>query len=205
MKHYSIGGWADYVRGLVSDSRREAMRRHLESGCRRCAGQVRALERVLMSAAFEAEHLPAERAVRAAKALFQLDRPERRALLPSLALDLAFDSALSPRPAGTRGAEEGGRMLRFESAGYALDLQVTREPEGRRTVLVGDCRRGLGVPMGRIPVFLISGGRLAASALTGRRGELHLEAELGAEVELWLLPEEGKRIAARLPADPEED
>ena len=36
MKHFELVEWTDFVRGLVEESARVAMERHLASGCRKC-------------------------------------------------------------------------------------------------------------------------------------------------------------------------
>ena len=64
MKHFSIGQWADFVRGLGDPVPLAAMQAHLASGCRRCEQTVIALRDAAATARGEAHYQPPERAIR---------------------------------------------------------------------------------------------------------------------------------------------
>src|SRR2546427_12760109 len=77
MKHYTIWDWADFVRGVAEDKARAAMQAHLSSGCSPCERTVRVLSAVTNAARGEAQYDPPDRAMRYARALYALHRPEK--------------------------------------------------------------------------------------------------------------------------------
>ena len=77
MKHFSIWQWTDYVRNLGDDVARSAMDAHLSSSCARCQRTVNVLRAVAAAAPNEASYEPPDHAIRYAKAIYSLSRPEK--------------------------------------------------------------------------------------------------------------------------------
>ena len=189
-RHFGSARWIDFARGLVPEEDAIAMRHHLAAGCARCRRIAEPLQRVATAAA--AELAPPDAAVRSATALFSLLRPRRRSRLSTLSLtlmgpDLALD--------GVRGGDVA-EAVRYESAEYALDLQLTRE--GAERTVSGQLTRPAGEALAQVPTYLIAGREVAATGLTGELGEFQLEVGALSGAELWLLPGDEEKIAVPL-------
>jgi hypothetical protein len=202
MKHFTIWDWVDFARGVVDQTVRLAMQAHLSSGCSQCERTVRVLRGVSTVARGEAQYDPPERAMRYARALYSLHRPEKVGLA-RLVGRLIHDSALAPLPAGMRaeGQEHATRHLLFEGGGYYLDVQLEQQPESGRLNLVGQiaARNNLDASTANLPVWLLERTSLVASTLSNKFGEFQLECAPARSLLLRVpLPDLGKRLEVSL-------
>lgn len=196
MKHYTLAEWTDFARGLCRQAEAGAMRAHLDGGCRRCQRRVATVRRVL-DLARAGDPAPPGYAVRSAKALFALGRPERRSRWLTLPVTLRFDSAVVSAAAGTRGARAPERHLLYESGRYTLDL-LLGGGESAQAVIAGQLLERPGEPLARVPAYLVDGGSVVTCSVTDEMGGFELRGELADAPELWLLVSDDRRIAVSL-------
>ena len=184
MKHFSIGQWADFVRGLGDPVPLAAMQAHLASGCRRCEQTVIALRDAAATARSEAHYQPPERAIRHAHAIFSLYRPEIS--FPRMVARLVHDSLRAPLPAGLRSQDRLGRHALYQAGSYYLDLQVEHQPRTGLVSLIGQIanRDEPATMTGDLPVWLMKRKGVVAGALCNRFGEFQLDYAPARD--LWL-------------------
>jgi len=202
MKHFTIWDWADFSRGVVDERVRAAMQAHLSSGCPRCERTVCVLSGVSAAARGEAQYEPPDRAMRYAKALYSLHRPEKTGFA-RLVGRLVHDSALVPLPAGMRSEAQtdAPRHVLYEAGGYYLDVQMEQQPETGRISLVGQvaARNNPDANTGNLPVWLLDRTTLVASTTSNRFGEFQLEGVPARNLLLRVpLPDVGKRLEVSL-------
>ena len=202
MNHFTIWDWADFARGVAGETAGAAMQAHLSSGCSRCERTVRVLRGVSAAARSEGQYEPPERAMRYARALFSLHRPEKVGLA-RLVGRLIHDSAFAPMPAGMRaeGQEHATRHLLYEAGGYYLDVQVEEQRESGRVSLVGQiaARNNADANTANLPVWLLERSSLVASTLSNSFGEFQLECAPSRNLLLRVpLPDLGKRLEVSL-------
>ncbi len=70
MKHFTTEEWIDFVNQVSSPKQQESMKKHLGTGCKRCAEAVATWRKVHNTAAMEASYQPPAADVRIAKAAF---------------------------------------------------------------------------------------------------------------------------------------
>ena len=197
MNHFTIWDWADFSRGVADEPVRAAMQAHLSSGCSHCERTVRVLRGVSATALGEPQFEPPDRAMRYARALFSLQRPEKTGLA-RLVGRLIHDSALAPLPAGMRSEAHADqtRHLLYEAGGYYLDVQV-EQPEPGRVSLVGQiaARNNPDASTANLPVWLLDRTSLVASTISNRFGEFQLDGVPARNLLLRVpLPDVGKRL-----------
>lgn len=188
--HYEITDWLDFVHGLVGDEIRGRMKAHA-SECRRCAGTVRWLQRLVEAAVAEAEYYVPQHAVQLARAVYALQRPERVEVLPgvmgrsrkervpgtALLARLVFDSFREPLVAGVRSHHRIARQAMYEAGDYSVDLRMEQERGARTVVLVGQIanRAKPEERLAEIAVLLMSGNDLVGEAKSNEFGEFQME------------------------------
>lgn len=200
MKHFTVWQGVDFARGVASSTDRLAMEAHLASGCARCHRLVTTMQRMTVIARTEAESEPPVSAMRYAKALFSLHRPEPSGVARVIAR-LIHDSSLAPLPAGMRAEANATRYLLYEAGPYYLDVQVDQVPGSEQLNLVGQLSDRSVPPTStaNLPIWLMHRKRLVASAFSNRFGEFQLACEPAATLELRVpLPALGKRMDVRL-------
>src|SRR5260370_18148863 len=100
MKHFMTEEWIDFVNQVSSPKQQEAMKKHLGTGCRRCAQALGTWQKVHNAAAVEESYQPPAADVRIAKAAFaSAGRAKQRKEKGSL-VEVLFDSFLQPMLAG---------------------------------------------------------------------------------------------------------
>lgn len=198
ISHPNITLWADFVRGLVNDEVREAMREHLDTGCRRCTQRVVVLERVRASAEAEAGATPPAGALRSVKALAALHRPERSSILGAGVFALCRNSALEPALGGFRSGDDAGSHLFFEVGDCTLDLSVETGADPSTRAVSGNYIRRAVDPVAGASVVALSDGRIATAGTTGELGEFAFEALPAVACELWLFAQDGRPLVAAL-------
>lgn len=191
---FDMGQWCDFVRGLLDDETDAKLRRRLQSSPddRR---RVAALRRVADLAAHDRQQSPPDWAVRCAKAIGSLARPQeetRPSLIQRLAMTLSFDSLSSPALAGTRDAQAHDRKLVFTSEGYRVDLRIEPEADFQNAVLVGQLMQTDGelAPVPDVPVLAVKSGEVVARSKSGPFGEFQAERLPASGLQLCLLLED---------------
>jgi len=195
MKHFDIWQWADYARGLSGEVDRAAMDAHLASGCARCARTASTFRSVTAIASVEAGNEPPAHAIRYAKAVYSLFRPETTSL-PRLLARLVHDSMREALPAGIRAQAGLSRHALYEAGSYFLDLQIALPHASGPVTLVGQLAdRSNPAADVAVPVWLMQQKSVVASTLCDRFGEFQLEYTPARD--LWLhlpLREAHKRL-----------
>jgi hypothetical protein len=201
MKHFDITQWSDFIRGVGQES--AAMQEHLAPGCEECQRLVDTLARVSEVLSRDSTQEPPAHVIRAVKALFALQKPQRSRVLERLPVLVRHDSAQVPAVvAGTRTLEQSTRQLLYEAELFAVDLRMDYETGSRDLVLVGQVvRKGdTPGPVAEVPAFLLSQEEVVAGAITGRLGEFHINAKSDPSLKLCLLV--GETSCVELSLDP---
>src|SRR5262249_11467830 len=138
MKHFSTEEIVDFVNGVTSGDQRQAMQKHLASGCKGCREKVSLWQRVRKTAEAEASYQPSARAVRLAKAAFATSgfpgpQKESRGLV-----EMLFDSFSQPALAGARAAAGlGSRQMLYRADPYQIDIQIEAKQGANRIMVTG--------------------------------------------------------------------
>ena len=191
----------DFVRGLLKPLERAAMEGRLSGGCQECQQSLDLLRRFASLAQAEAQYDVPEYAVRAAKAVFALQQPERVHMLPRMAARMVFDSFREPLPAGMRAGHRISRQVLFEAGDYALDLRLEHERGSSYVTLVGQIanRKDPSLRMPDLPVFLLSARQIVARAFSNPFGEFQMEYKPKGRLRLFVPVEDwAKRIEVTL-------
>src|SRR5690348_7115996 len=188
MKHFSTVEWIDFVNHLATSGRREAMERHLATGCTRCKETVSLWQKVGKSAAAEASYQPPLDSVRLAKAAFAASGvalAHSKKHSPGL-IEVLFDSFLQPAVAGARAVVIGTRQMLYRADPYQIDIQIEPKPGGNRLVITGQLL-DLSSPgvMGRDVQVTLSNRRGSSIIVaTNQFGEFSCEIENSGDLEL---------------------
>ena len=184
------------MRGTSARARATAMQEHLSSGCKRCEGLVRVLrafaERALQEAGFE----PPAEVVRLAQAIFPSRRPER-----SVFARLVYDSFRDPLPVGLRAEDRLARHALYEADDVVVDLQLEQQPGTDFVTLVGQIsdRDRPRTNTTSLPVLLMTGRGLVASAVCNPLGEFEMEYKAARDLRLYVpLRESGGHLELRM-------
>jgi len=186
MKHFTTEEWVDLVNQVAAPSRRLAMEKHLEGGCKRCAKAVSRWERVRQAATAEGSYQPPQGAVQIAKAAFAGSEWARERKAAGGLIEVLFDSFLQPALEGVRSAGAGTRRMLYRADPFQVDLQIEAQIGGRCVVVTGqllDLRHPEVV--GRDVPFMLSNlrGRVV-QATTNQFGEFREEIENSGDLEL---------------------
>jgi hypothetical protein len=181
--HFKIWEWVDFVRGMSADARSTAMQEHLSSGCKRCEALVRVLRAFAERASQEARYEPPAEVVRLAQAIFPSRRPER-----SVFARLVYDSFRDPLPVGLRAEDRVARHALYEAGDVAVDLQMEQEPGTDVVNLLGQIsdRDKPRTQPPSLPVLLMSGKGLVASAVCNALGEFEIEYKATRDLRLYV-------------------
>ncbi len=183
MGHYDIGEWVDYVRNLLSESRRIEMERHLAVGCEECDALARFLREVADIATKDEPYEQASAPLAAAaRAIFTAppesgERTGMMGALRALAAQLTFDSAAQLYPSGARGHLPAARQLMYRAGDYCLDLRIDRERNTTRVILVGQVANEKHplLRLARLPVYVMAGKKIVSETSSNEFGEFTLE------------------------------
>ncbi len=207
MSHYLAERWVDFVRGLLSEEERAAMKRHLDEGCESCRREVNVLQVMRNFAREEAWAEPPADAVRMAQAIY-VPPPRRERALRRLLGRLVFDNFAQPAMAGVRQSGASGQQMGFEAGPYYIDLRLEGEPESSRVALAGQIvsREEPGAPLGGLNVVLLAGRKVVAETVSNEFGEFSLEFSAAKNHRLRItLPQEGVQVNVPLAAHSEEN
>jgi len=177
VKHFATEDWIDFAHGLAGEQNQAAMRRHLDGGCRKCEATVAMLQRAIAAAKADAKYDVPDYAVRSARAIFALQRPEKVHILPKMLAKLVFDSFREPAMAGVRSQHKITRQAMYEAGDYCVDLRMEHEHGSSNVVLVGQIadRQHPEKGLGSLPVVLMSGKEVIGRAISNGFGEFQIE------------------------------
>ncbi|HEY6388596.1 MAG TPA: hypothetical protein VIX91_23195 [Candidatus Acidoferrum sp.] len=200
MKHFTTEEWVDFVNHVITSSQREAMQKHLATGCKGCKETVSLWQRVSKTAAAEASYQPSAETVRLAKAAFAttgaaLPQKESQGLI-----EVLFDSLLQPAVAGARSIVIGTRQMLYRADPYQIDIQIEPKPGSNRLVITGQLL-DLGHPgvIGRdIQVTLSNRRGNTVLAATNQFGEFSGELDNSGDLELSVPGETDQPIVISL-------
>jgi hypothetical protein len=186
MKHFTTEEWVDFVNHVITSNQREAMHKHLATGCKSCKETVSLWQRVSKTAAADASYQPSAETVRLAKAAFAttgVARPQKKSQSP---IEVLFDSFLQPAVAGARSIVIGTRQMLYRADPYQIDIQIEPQPGSNRLVITGQLL-DLSHPgvIGRdIQVTLSNRRGNTVRAATNQFGEFSGELENSGDLEL---------------------
>ena len=186
-RHFALEEWSDYVRGTLDPAGTELMRRHLETGCRRCAGRAAALEAVLALAEADRRlHVPTG-AMRSVKAIAGVAATGEQTRAASTRLRLLYDTDLAPSTPGTR-SERLNRRLMYASEALSVDLTLDSGKAGGVRVAGEVVELGSG-QAADVPVFLLgSDRRILQLATSNDHGGFAFRPEDAGSLRLCLAP-----------------
>jgi hypothetical protein len=199
MKHYTAEQWADFARGLVAGHSKSMMKKHLDSGCQRCAGEISLWQSVAQTAKRQEAIDPPAGVVRNAKALMGLQKLHAPA--KPTAAKLLFDSMLAPAAAGARSAGTSWpRQLLFGVGDHRIDLRMEPRIDAEKVAIVGQVLDSANPDkmFSKIPVSLHFGEKLLAYSETNGFGEFELECDLIGRLELRATLPHGQLISVSL-------
>lgn len=200
MKHLGLEDWADFANQVATPEDRQAMERHLESGCTSCTEALRVWQRVRVMAAAEASYEPPANAVRFVKGHYVLDRPQTARPRRSLVARLVLDSLQQPALAGARAAGSSPRLLLYKAGDFLIDLRLEKLTDSGRFSVVGQVLNTSESQnrVHNVPVILVNQEGLSSSATTNQFGEFYLELD-GTE-DFYLFAGIGNGIEIALPS-----
>jgi hypothetical protein len=186
MKHFTTEEWIDYVNQMSSRTQLEAMKKHLNAGCKRCAEIVALWQKVHNTAALEAAYQPPAGDVRIAKAAFATARQAGHRKGKSSFVEVLFDSFLQPMVAGARSTGLGARQMLYRADPYQIDIQIEAKPEGNRLTVTGQLLdiSSPGVVGREVKVTLSNHRGNAVHTVTNEFGEFRGEIENTGDLEL---------------------
>ena len=186
MKHYSIEQWIDFVNGASAKSALQEMQKHLDSGCKQCAGAVALWQKIRRSAAEEAHFEPPANSVRLVKAAFANAGLEAKSGLTGLLARLVFDSFQTHAVVGARSTGMQSRQMLFSANPFQIDLSIEAKPGETRLSVTGqlmDTSQPDSVGRG-VPVTLSNRRGQTIQTVTNSFGEFHGEIENRGDLEL---------------------
>jgi hypothetical protein len=186
MKHFSTEEWVDFVNQLVTTGQKQAMQKHLATGCKRCSETVSLWQKVSKTAAAEASYQPSADAVRLAKAAFATAGMTQVKQKSSGLIEVLFDSFLQPALAGARSVVIGTRQMLYRADPYQIDIQIEPKPGSNRLVITGQLLdlSNPGVIGRDIQVTLSNHRGHSVIAATNQFGEFSGEVENSGDLEL---------------------
>jgi hypothetical protein len=173
---YSHEDWVDFVREAVPPERREAMQRHLESGCESCREAHDTWKAVSGTLRQEPSFEPPAGAVRLAKLVYAATRPQPPPGLAEATMQLLFNSQVAAS-AGIRALRSRSQKLLYGNGEFLVDLQFEPSMNRHKTVLTGQVL-GLDrseVLVAGLLVVLLQRRKLIARTNTNPFGEFSME------------------------------
>lgn len=185
MTRFDMTQWADFLRGTLSADQQQQMDAHLENGASKASlREIAALRRVMQLAETDRQLEIPEHAVRCAKALGSLRRPQAETVgaeatgalagLKKIVMSLTFDS-FTTAEVGVRDIRSADRQLIFESDGLVVDLRI--EPGSGGSNVVGQLIRETPdmEPLADVPMLAVGGEKILTRATTSEFGEFQAE------------------------------
>jgi hypothetical protein len=200
MKHFTTEEWIDYVNQLSSSSQREAMKKHLSTGCKRCTETVSLWQKVHNTAVLEATYQPPAADVRIAKTAFATAGQAGHQKKKSSFVEVLFDSFLQPMVAGARSSGLGTRQMLYRADPYQIDIQIEARPEGNCLTVTGQLLdiSSPGVVGRDVKVTLSNHRGNVIHTVTNEFGEFRGEIENTGDLELSFPGQSDKSIVISL-------
>ncbi len=200
MKHFTTEEWIDFVNQVASQERREAMQKHLGSGCKRCMETVSLWQKIRKTAAAEANYQPPATDVRIAKAAFSAAGRGRQLKEKSGFVEVLFDSFLQPMVAGARSSGLGTRQMLYRADPYQIDIQIEAKPDGNRLMVTGQLLdvSSPGIVGRDVNITLSNHRGNVVHTLTNQFGEFRSEIENTGDLELSFPGQTDKPIVISL-------
>jgi hypothetical protein len=200
MKHFSTEEWVDFVNQVIASNQREAMQKHLATGCKRCTETVSLWQKVSKTASAEASYQPSADTVRMAKAAYLTTRLNTTQKEPRNFIEVLFDSFLQPAVAGARSVVIGTRQMLYRADPYQIDIQIEPKPGSNRLVITGQLLdlSNPGVIGRDIQVTLSNRRGNTVLAPTNQFGEFSGEIENSGDLELYIPGDSGQPIVISL-------
>jgi hypothetical protein len=200
MKHFTTEEWIDFVNQMTPPEKQEAMRAHLESGCKACEEKSALWQKVRGMAASEAAYQPPADAVRIVKAAYAPARTDSPLEEAQSGVEILFDSFLQPATAGARSRSTGARQMLYRSDSFQIDLQIEPKPGSNHMVVTGQMMDV------STPEIVSSGVQVKLSnfrenviyTVTNEFGEFRCEIDNSGDLELSVPGRAGKPISISL-------
>ena len=185
-RHFSNEQWSEFVRGRLDTNLREAMRRHLATGCSKCQEISDLWADVAKIASRESLYDPPDSALRSVRGQFGLMQGIPWTARAVRIAHAVFDSLANPSPAGIRSAGAAARQLIYQVGEYFLDVKMERDPGSKKLSLMGQIRdsQDPAKRMADSPVILLRGQDRLGQTTTNVFGEFRLEFDR--KDNLWL-------------------
>jgi hypothetical protein len=186
MKHFKTEEWIDFANQVTPRKQQEAMKKHLGTGCKECAGALAVWQKLQSAAAMEARYQPPEAEVRLAKAAFAAASGVINRKKKTSFVEVVFDSFLQPILAGTRSGGLGTRQMLYRADPYQIDIQMEAQPEGNRLMVTGQLLdvSSPGVVGRDVGITLSNHGGSVIHTVTNQFGEFRGEIENTGDLEL---------------------
>ncbi len=201
MKHYSSEKWADYSRGTTGKREASLMKRHLESGCKKCRQMAEMWSGVIRLAQKEGGYKPPENAVRVAKSYFAASRLEGKSSVVTQIARLVFDSLRQPQLEGVRSTSVAPRHYVYQAGSVLVDIWLERVSGSTPLSLTGQVleKSKDSQAVKDMDVRLRMGDAEIASTTTNQFGEFHLEIppSTGSDAQLTIGGE--RKVAVLIP------
>ena len=195
MKHYGIAQWADFARGVTPEQEGNLMREHLATGCLKCQQALDFCDKLARVCFALAPRRAPEAAVRIARAIFPIRRPDRPQRAIRIPIELIYDSFLVPAPVGLRASWQVGWQALYRAGDCSLDLRIEPELQSSRAAVIGQISNHTvpEVEMANIPICLRSGRQVVAETVSNRFGEFQMEYEQQGRLQLCVYLDGGAR------------
>jgi hypothetical protein len=176
MKHYDQAHWLQFLRAELDLKLQASMQRHLNVPCGKCSATVELLRKIDSTAQADSKINVPESAVRMARAIFALNKPDEVRLKPGVVARLVFDSFREPATAGVRSERHLARQTMYEAGDYTIDLRFEPDLDPAQVVMVGQiANRGAPeLPPHSVPIVLRGGREELGRAVTNQFGEFQL-------------------------------
>jgi hypothetical protein len=185
-KHYSAEDWADYVKKQVPKGRLSAMKRHLDTKCKRCSAMVSLWTRVNDAASRPMLLEPPASAVTHVRNAFSVAAESKKLKREATIPRLSFDSLWQPAFAGVRSGFATSRHVTYASGHMSIDMHLEPEPKSERIDLAGQVSLPSSQDRSFPPIPVVVSGKTGSLATTTTNdfGEFHVA----------FVPEQGLQI-----------
>jgi hypothetical protein len=201
MKHYPSEKWADYSRGAADKRVAAEMKRHLETGCKKCRQESEMWAAVVGLAQKEPGYQPPESAVRVAKSYLAASRVKGKPSMVAQIARLIFDSVRQPQLDGVRTIGVAPRHYVYQAGTTLVDIWMEPASGSDPVSLTGQIleKSQPTKSIVGIDVRLRVGDAEIASTRTNQFGEFHLDVLPIASSGVQLTIGDEQKIAVLIP------
>ncbi len=177
MKHFSPEEWADFANELAPPELSEAMRQHLDDGCKKCRKNLQTWEDIQAIARRLPDYDPPSGVVQSLKAAFAIQKPNKSKRRIAAMAELMFDSFRQPSLEGVRTISVATRKMLYRHGSLQIDLSVERVPGGDHLSIDGQILDSAkpSTPLSNVAVSVLRNREHLADVPTNSFGEFHLE------------------------------